>query len=74
MTATVKLKLKPLTVPNFVGVELSRSKSTEGLGSFTVPVAELDEDALEDLAYGFLIEFYKKAGKHCPFYRPERAA
>jgi hypothetical protein len=74
MGATVKLSLKPLMVPNFVGVQLSsRSKSSDGLGEYTVPVSELDEDALEDLAYGFLLDFYKKAGKHCPFYRPVKA-
>jgi hypothetical protein len=73
MNATVKLALQPLNIPNFVGVELSpRSRAAEGLGSYTVPVSELDEDALEELAYGFLISFYKKAGKSCPFYRPAR--
>jgi hypothetical protein len=74
MSATVKLKLKALTIPNFVGVEFSPRTTKEGLGDFTVPVSELDEDALEDLAYGFLTDFYKKAGKQCPFYRPARAA
>ena len=74
MSATVKLPLKPLAVPNFVGVALS-SSNEEGEGNWdhTVPVKELDEDALEELAYGFLLALYKKANKHCPFYRPARS-
>lgn len=74
MDATVKMKLKPLMVPNFAVVQLAPVKREEGFNQAqAVPISELDEDALEALAYGFLIDFYKKAGKRCPFYRPARA-
>jgi hypothetical protein len=68
--ATVKLRLKPLKVPNFVIIDLKAG--SEGADP-SVPLSSIDHDALEDLAYGFLTELYKKAGKSCPFYRPARA-
>ena len=67
--AEVTLKLKPLHVPNFVAIQLK--VGSEGLDP-SVPLSSLDADALEDLAYQWLIDFYKQAGKHCPFYKPAR--
>jgi hypothetical protein len=69
VSASVKLRLKPLTTPNFVSVDVAGAPE-----AFTVPIKELDHDALEELAYGYLIDLYKKAGKTCPFYRPARCA
>jgi len=74
MNATIRLKLKPLNVPNFAIIELSPRKHEGGSEpSPAVPLSELDADALEDLAYGFLIDFFKKAARPCPFYRPAKA-
>jgi hypothetical protein len=70
------MKLKPLMVPNFAIVQLSPPSNAASASETgpSIPLRELDADALEELAYGFLIEFYKKAGKQCPFYRPAKAA
>lgn len=68
MSANVKLKLKPVMVPNFVQLDTI----TEGNVSTAIPIAMLDHDALEELAYDWLLGFYKKAGKTCPFYKPAK--
>lgn len=74
MEATVRLKLKPLMTPNFAIVQLRPPENAASLQDGpAIPFTELDEDALEDLAYQFLIDFYKKAKKQCPFCRPVKA-
>lgn len=63
VSATLKIKLKPWTAPNYVG----RADSSDPTAP-SIPVADLDDDALEDLALAWLRDLYTKAGRrHCPF-------
>lgn len=61
--ATIHVSIKPWDAPNFA----VRSEVGDG----GIPVKDLDDDALEEAAYAWLVDLYRKAGRRtCPFYRP----
>lgn len=70
--ATVELKLKPFNVPAFAHVDLPEREGKTSL-SPAIPIAELSEDAIEDLAMEWLEALYANRGKRCPFRRPARS-
>lgn len=66
--ATLSIELEPWSAPNFA----KRAGAEE---REAIPVRELDDDALEDLALAWVRDLYKKAGRaHCPFYKPAKVA
>ncbi len=65
MEATIKIKLEPFTVPNFVLT--SRNTSNAGLPETPkYALAELDEMTLDALCREFYREVFRKAGKTPP--------
>lgn len=71
VTATLKVKLAPWQVPNFA----RRAGPEEADESFAIPIKDLDEGALEDMALAWVHELYAKAGRHyCPFTKPAQKA
>lgn len=61
INATIKVTLKPWAAPNF-----ATRPTGEGEG---IPVKELHEDTLEDMALAWLDDLYRKAGKRSPFFK-----
>lgn len=69
VTATLSVRLKPWNVPSFA----TRFDAPSDASS--IPVADLDDDALEALVLLWVREVYRKAGRrHCPFNEITRAA
>lgn len=68
MSIKTSVKLKPFLVPNFVSVEAKPGRKGDGVQPLpTIPVADLDSEALDGLAQAWLTELYEKAGKSSPF-------
>jgi hypothetical protein len=69
--ATLKVSLAPWRAPNFAR-HAQREEGTEGSA---IPVADLDDDALEDLALAWVRDLYRNAGRtYAPFHKPVKAA
>lgn len=67
MEATIKLKLKPFSVPNFVLVEATPKQRQEGFkDASSYPLSDLDERTLMILCDEFTESVFKKAGKDMP--------
>lgn len=73
--ATIKVDLRPFQIPNFVTIDL-KTPSKSDTSAASVPISELDHDALDALAEQWLDALYKKANKRNPFIvrASERAA
>jgi hypothetical protein len=59
ISATLKVRLKPWAAPNYarvVGMDESSADSA-------IPVADLDPQALEQMALAWLSDLYSKAGR-----------
>lgn len=71
----VKVKLRPITVPNFVSAETPPRSREHGVGEGPkFAVADLDAETLEALCIQFRADLFKKAGKTDPEYsRPRQA-
>lgn len=54
--AEIKRKLRPFTVPNYVGVEMGAQEPV------SIPLSELDREALEELCEEFVDAVFTKAG------------
>lgn len=68
ISATLRVELKPWIAPNFA----SRISDGDGRGG-SIPVKELDDDTLEDMALAWVRDLYAKAGRsHAPFYKPAK--
>ena len=66
--ATIRVELRPWRAPAFAS-RLNGTENSEG-----IPVAELDDDTLEDMALAWISELYSNAGRRfVPFYKPARA-
>ena len=64
MKATIEIKLKPFTVPNFVLVEEQPKERQEGFSEGRkYALNELDAETLEALCWKFKQEVFTKAGK-----------
>jgi len=67
MKATIEVKLKPFSVPNFVLTEAEPKPREEGM---TEPpkyaLSELNPETLEALCEQFTNEVFRKAGKSRP--------
>lgn len=61
MTIKTSIELQPWTPPNFA------SASGKAVENAAIPVAALDAEALDALAYRWLEDLYSKAGKRNPF-------
>lgn len=67
MEATIKIKLKPFTVPNFVCVAGHEAHREEGfVQSKTFALSELDAVTLEKMCEEFTCAVFDKAGKQRP--------
>lgn len=72
--ATIELKLKPWTTPNFATVEQPPRPKQDGMRELpSIPVKELSQEALDGLATEWLRELYEKAGKVQPNWSFEAA-
>jgi hypothetical protein len=71
-TTTIEVKLQPFLVPNFATVDLN-PRHTGDKRETTLPLSELDSAAVNALAQQWLDDFYKKAGRRCPFLATEPA-
>ena len=67
MEVTVKLKVKPFRIPNFV---LADKQAADASNDTKFALSDLDADTLERLCEQFTKEVFKKAGKQ----RPARGA
>ena len=66
VSATLRVRLKPWAAPNFARRADIEDQSSEG----AIPVNDLDDDALEDMALAWIEDLYRKAGqRRCPFYK-----
>ena len=71
MKATIEIKLKPFTVPNFVMVDEQPKERQEGFSEGRkYALSELDAETLDALCWKFKQEVFAKAGKqmlptHC---------
>ena len=62
MDATMKIKLKPFSIPNYVIVETTPSPRQEGLKeALKYHLSELDDETLTKLCDGFRDGVFKKA-------------
>lgn len=69
ISATIKVELKPWQAPRFA---IRHGANDE---TFGIPVAELDDDTLENMALAWVRQLYLNAGrKHAPFYKPAKGA
>jgi hypothetical protein len=67
MKATIEVKLRPFTVPNFVLVESRAAPRQEGFTeSPKYALSELDSDTLDFLCEQFACAVFEKAGKPRP--------
>lgn len=67
---TVTMRLKRWMAPNYAIIETSPRPKQEGIQPLpTVPVTELGQAALDELAGAWLTDLYTKAGKQSPFER-----
>lgn len=63
----IKLGLNPFQTPNYVSVKRPPRPRQDGWQeSPTIPLRELDEQALSELCDAFRAEVFKKAGKQDP--------
>lgn len=61
---TIAMKLKHWTVPNFANIEMPPGLKQDGVKELpSIPIAELDAEALTSLAHQWLTDLYAKAGK-----------
>lgn len=67
MKITTSIEIKPWKAPNFAVPQTSESHSRSDPTS--IPVADLDQEALDDLVLQWIADLYKKAGKRSPFPR-----
>lgn len=58
--ATLRIKLKPWTAPNFARIEGFSETSTNS----AIPVADLDADTLDALALAWIGDLFTKAGRN----------
>ena len=64
MKATIEIKLKPFTVPNFVMVDEQPKERQEGFSEGRkYALSELDAETLDALCWKFKQEVFAKAGK-----------
>lgn len=62
--ASVELKLKPWTTPNFAQIEQPPGKRQDGFKELpSISVKDLSPQALSDLAEQWCNELYRRAGK-----------
>jgi hypothetical protein len=67
MEVNIKLKLRPVTVPNFVSVDEPAHPREEGIGEgHKFAITELDAEVLEALCVQFRADLFKNAGKTDP--------
>lgn len=67
MEATIKIKLKPFNVPNFVSLAGPELHAGEGfVQSNTFALSELDAVTLEKMCDEFTRAVFEKAGKQRP--------
>ncbi len=66
--ATINMKLKPFQTPNFVSLDLPPRPRQAGFNAEppTLPLKELDAEALSALCEDFRAEVFRKAGKVDP--------
>lgn len=65
------MKLKPWTTPNFATVELPPRPKQDGVVALpAIPLADLTEEAVDDLVKQWRAEVYKKANMLLPEERP----
>lgn len=68
MEVTTTVNLNPWQVPNFATVKQKPGKREDGpQPAVTIPVADLSQEALDNLAQAWLADLYNKADKHNPF-------
>jgi hypothetical protein len=69
MTA-IAMKLRPWMPPNFASLEQPIGKREDGIQpAVSIPLADLDQDALDGLVAEWFAAVYKKAGKPSPWVR-----
>lgn len=67
--ATIQVELSPWRAPNFA--RRVTDDDSEGQGS--IPVRELDDNTLEDMALAWIKHLYMNAGRtYVPFHKPVR--
>lgn len=67
MEITLKLSIKPFTVPNFVVVEEPPASRQQGFKpSEGIPLSELDSETLWEMCEHFRTSVFLKAGKNYP--------
>ncbi len=68
MTITQSVELEEWKPPNFARVKQKPGKREDGMKAApAISIADLDDDALDGLAYGWLAALYRKAGRDCPW-------
>lgn len=66
--AMIEMKMRPWLAPNFAQVESPVGRRQDGiLVPNGIPVAEIPEHVLHDMALDWVSDLYRKAGKPCPW-------